>query len=166
VQKLPTGALFFDKRDSSQFDYLTVHETSNTPLTPVRDNSNEAELMNSPERLSLEATMIKIHSFIHRIEHLLQSSDIHRITIKFCLSKYYPCTSEKNLRIIFFQPANGSKSIQLIFSFLRSASHHPVTTGEIIKPNIVTVEESRSRGVEDDLSQTTSEELNHESSWN
>jgi len=58
VQKLPTGALFFDKRDSSQFDYLTVHETSNTPPTPVRDNSNEAELMNSPERLSLEATMI------------------------------------------------------------------------------------------------------------
>lgn len=58
VQKLPTGALFFDKRDASQFDYLTVHETSNTPPTPARDNSNEAELMNSPERLSLEATMI------------------------------------------------------------------------------------------------------------
>lgn len=58
VQKLPTGALFFDKRDASQFDYLTVHETSNTPPTPVRDNSNEQELMNSPERLSLEATMI------------------------------------------------------------------------------------------------------------
>lgn len=58
VQKLPTGALFFDKRDSSQFDYLTVHETSNTPPQPVRDNSNEEEVMNSPERLSLEATMI------------------------------------------------------------------------------------------------------------
>lgn len=58
VQKLPTGALFFDKRDASQFDYLTVHETSNTPPTPARDNSNEEDLMNSPERLSLEATMI------------------------------------------------------------------------------------------------------------
>ena len=58
VQKLPTGALFFDKRDASQFDYLTVHETSNTPPTPARDNSNEEELMNTPERLSLEATMI------------------------------------------------------------------------------------------------------------
>eukprot|EP00581_Thalassiosira_minuscula_P027867 CAMPEP_0183751434 /NCGR_PEP_ID=MMETSP0739-20130205/1735_1 /TAXON_ID=385413 /ORGANISM="Thalassiosira miniscula, Strain CCMP1093" /LENGTH=645 /DNA_ID=CAMNT_0025987661 /DNA_START=25 /DNA_END=1962 /DNA_ORIENTATION=- len=58
VQKLPTGALFFDKRDASQFDYLTVHETSNTPPTPARDNSNEEEQMNSPERLSLEATMI------------------------------------------------------------------------------------------------------------
>lgn len=58
VQKLPTGALFFDKRDASQFDYLTVHETSNTPPAPARDNSNEEELVNTPERLSLEATMI------------------------------------------------------------------------------------------------------------
>ena len=57
VQKLPTGALFFDKRDASQFDYLTVHE-SNPPPPPARDNSTEAELVNSPERLSLEATMI------------------------------------------------------------------------------------------------------------
>jgi len=58
VQKLPTGALFFDKRDASQFDYLTVHETSNSPPAPVRDGSGEDELVNSPERLSLEATMI------------------------------------------------------------------------------------------------------------
>lgn len=58
VQKLSTGALFFDKRDASQFDYLTVHETSSNPPNPARDSSNEAELMNSPERLSLEATMI------------------------------------------------------------------------------------------------------------
>lgn len=58
VQKLPTGALFFDKRDASQFDYLTVHETSNAAPPPARDNATEAELMNTPERLSLEATMI------------------------------------------------------------------------------------------------------------
>ncbi|KAL7544417.1 hypothetical protein ACHAWF_007797 [Thalassiosira exigua] len=58
VQKLPTGALFFDKRDASQFDYLTVHETSNNPPALARDKSNEEELVNSPERLSLEATMI------------------------------------------------------------------------------------------------------------
>eukprot|EP00956_Cyclotella_meneghiniana_P011461 scaffold16074_cov66-Cyclotella_meneghiniana.AAC.5 len=63
VQKLPTGALFFDKRDASQFDYLTVHETSNSPPAPVQDRDitpeNENELlMNTPERLSLEATMI------------------------------------------------------------------------------------------------------------
>lgn len=58
VQKLPTGALFFDKRDASQFDYLTVHETSNSPPAPARDSSNEEELINTPERLSLEATTI------------------------------------------------------------------------------------------------------------
>ena len=63
VQKLPNGALFFDKRDSSQFDYLTVHETSNTPPAPISDrdanNEDNAEaLVNTPERLSLEATMI------------------------------------------------------------------------------------------------------------
>jgi translation initiation factor 3 subunit D len=59
VQKLPNGDLFFDKRDASQFDYLTVHETSNTPPVPLgnRDN-NEEDQINTPERLSLEATMI------------------------------------------------------------------------------------------------------------
>ena len=46
--------LFFDKRDSSQFDYLTVSETSHDPPQP----SEDAENVNTPERLSLEATMI------------------------------------------------------------------------------------------------------------
>lgn len=55
--------LQFDKRDASQFDYLTVHETSNSPPAPVQERDitpeNENELlMNTPERLSLEATMI------------------------------------------------------------------------------------------------------------
>jgi len=58
VQKLPTGALFFDKRDASQFDYLTVHETSNTPPAPLGNRDNEEDQINTPERLSLEATMI------------------------------------------------------------------------------------------------------------
>jgi translation initiation factor 3 subunit D len=58
VQKLPTGALFFDKRDASQFDYLTVHETSNTPPAPLGSRDNEEDQINTPERLSLEATMI------------------------------------------------------------------------------------------------------------
>ena len=59
VQKLPTGALFFDKRDAGQFDYLTVHETSNTPPAPSRDGAtSESDAINTPERLSLEATMI------------------------------------------------------------------------------------------------------------
>lgn len=56
VQKLPgSGALFFDKRDSSQFDYLTVNETANNPPTQAEDDK---EGINAPERLSLEATMI------------------------------------------------------------------------------------------------------------
>jgi len=51
IQKLPGGTLFFDKRDSSSFDYLTVNETS---YTPPSDDSGS----NTPERLGLEATMI------------------------------------------------------------------------------------------------------------
>lgn len=55
VQKLPNGALFFDKRDSTQFDFLTVNETSNTP--PIKSD-DDPEGINAPERLSLEATTI------------------------------------------------------------------------------------------------------------
>ena len=55
VQKLPGGALFFDKRDASQFDYLTVNETANQP---PRKEEDDPEGINAPERLSLEATMI------------------------------------------------------------------------------------------------------------
>lgn len=55
VQKLPNGALFFDKRDSTQFDFLTVNETSNTP--PIK-SEDDPEGINAPERLSLEATTI------------------------------------------------------------------------------------------------------------
>jgi translation initiation factor 3 subunit D len=51
VQKLPGGTLFFDKRDNSQFDYLTVHETAYNPP------SDEEAGINSASRLSLESTM-------------------------------------------------------------------------------------------------------------
>ena len=53
VQKLG-DKLFFDKRDESGFDYLTVSETSHDPPQP----SEDAENVNTPERLALEATMI------------------------------------------------------------------------------------------------------------
>ena len=53
VQKLPNGTLFFDKRDNSSFDFLTVHETSYNPPT-----NDEPEGINTPERLGLEATMV------------------------------------------------------------------------------------------------------------
>jgi translation initiation factor 3 subunit D len=51
IQKLPNGTLFFDKRDNSQFDYLTVQETAYNPPT-------EEDGINTPDRLGLEATMI------------------------------------------------------------------------------------------------------------
>mmetsp|Transcript_28478 Transcript_28478/g.32688 ORF Transcript_28478/g.32688 Transcript_28478/m.32688 type:complete len:594 (-) Transcript_28478:288-2069(-) len=56
VQKIPGGQLFFDKRDSSQFDYLTVNETSNVPPSPNKSD-DDPEGINTPERLSVEATM-------------------------------------------------------------------------------------------------------------
>jgi translation initiation factor 3 subunit D len=52
ITKLPGGTMFFDKRDNSQFDYLTVHETSY--VSPVDEEGG----INAPERLGLEATMI------------------------------------------------------------------------------------------------------------
>ncbi len=57
VQKLPGGALFFDKRDNSQFDYLTVNETAHNPPSLTK-KEDDPEGINTPERLSLEATMI------------------------------------------------------------------------------------------------------------
>lgn len=49
--KLADGTIFFDKRDNSPFDYLTVHETAYN--APVEDDT-----INSSSRLSLEATRI------------------------------------------------------------------------------------------------------------
>lgn len=57
VQKLPNGALFFDKRDESQFDYLTVNETANIQPSATKTD-DDPEGINTPERLSLEATMV------------------------------------------------------------------------------------------------------------
>lgn len=57
VQKLPNGALFFDKRDESQFDYLTVNETANNQPSATKTD-DDPEGINTPERLSLEATMV------------------------------------------------------------------------------------------------------------
>ncbi|KAJ8600580.1 hypothetical protein CTAYLR_008165 [Chrysophaeum taylorii] len=65
------GNLVFDKRDTAAFDFLTVSETSHEPPQdpPQPYDDNEAERaklaqdpknleINSPEKLSLEATMI------------------------------------------------------------------------------------------------------------
>lgn len=52
IQKLPGGTLFFDKRDNSHLDYLTVHETA--AFNPPADDDS----INSASRLSLEATVV------------------------------------------------------------------------------------------------------------
>ena len=52
VTKL-NGVLFFDKRDESEFDYLTVSETASE--LPREDDPED---MNHPSNLSVEATMI------------------------------------------------------------------------------------------------------------
>ena len=53
IQKLPNGTLFFDKRDNSQFDFLTVNETAHAAPT-----NDDPDSINTPERLGLEATII------------------------------------------------------------------------------------------------------------
>lgn len=53
IQKVD-GSIFFDKRADSNFDLLTVSETSNEPPGCQED----AEEYNLPEKLSAEATMI------------------------------------------------------------------------------------------------------------
>ena len=53
VQKMG-DVVFIDKRDDSQFDYLTVSETANDPPAP----NDDPDAINSPDNLSLEATSI------------------------------------------------------------------------------------------------------------
>jgi translation initiation factor 3 subunit D len=53
VQKMGDN-VFFDKRDDSLFDYLTVSETATDPPVP----SEDPEAINSPDNLSLEASSI------------------------------------------------------------------------------------------------------------
>ncbi|XP_059475944.1 eukaryotic translation initiation factor 3 subunit D isoform X1 [Neocloeon triangulifer] len=55
--------LFLDKRDNTEFDLLTVNETSVEP--PVEDSS-VANSPNSPRNLALEATMIN-HNFSQQV---------------------------------------------------------------------------------------------------
>jgi translation initiation factor 3 subunit D len=56
VTKLPGNIFFFDKRDNSTFDYLTVQETAYAQPQPMEDEYGNN--VNTPERLGLEATMI------------------------------------------------------------------------------------------------------------
>jgi|AntRauTorckE5430_2_1112549.scaffolds.fasta_scaffold09797_2 translation initiation factor 3 subunit D len=72
VQKLPNGTLFFDKRDDSQFDYLTINETANVQPSATK-SEDDPEGINTPERLSLEATMVN-QNFSQQILHKGASS--------------------------------------------------------------------------------------------
>lgn len=53
--------LFFDKRDDSEFDLLTVSETANEP--PQEEGANN---INFPRNLALEATFIN-HNFSQQV---------------------------------------------------------------------------------------------------
>ncbi|RLN90192.1 hypothetical protein BBJ28_00001877 [Nothophytophthora sp. Chile5] len=53
VAQRVNNMVFFDKRDESNFDLLSVNENATDPPT-----QEDAEHMNHPDRLSLEATMI------------------------------------------------------------------------------------------------------------
>lgn len=64
VQKVG-DKLFFDKRDDSEFDLLTVNETA---VTPPEDEGNS---INTPRNLALEATFIN-HNFSQQV---LKSGD-------------------------------------------------------------------------------------------
>eukprot|EP00518_Triparma_eleuthera_P000555 CAMPEP_0182458768 /NCGR_PEP_ID=MMETSP1319-20130603/4027_1 /TAXON_ID=172717 /ORGANISM="Bolidomonas pacifica, Strain RCC208" /LENGTH=565 /DNA_ID=CAMNT_0024657515 /DNA_START=67 /DNA_END=1764 /DNA_ORIENTATION=+ len=65
VQKLPDGSLFFDKREASNFDQVTVSETSNDP---PKDDEDDPDSVNSPDRLGLEAMVVN-QNYTQQILH-------------------------------------------------------------------------------------------------
>lgn len=71
VQKVG-GKLFFDKRDDSDFDLLTVNETS-TDVVYFEDDSKNG--INSPKNLAMEATFIN-HNFSQQV--LLMNEEKYR----------------------------------------------------------------------------------------
>nr|XP_002126137.1 eukaryotic translation initiation factor 3 subunit D-like [Ciona intestinalis] len=66
AQRVGKNKLFFDKRDDSNFDLLTVSETANEPP--------QDEGMNSPHNLAMEATYIN-HNFSQQV---LKQGDKHQ----------------------------------------------------------------------------------------
>ncbi|XP_060649217.1 eukaryotic translation initiation factor 3 subunit D-2 [Drosophila nasuta] len=70
IEKLGSK-IFLDKRDNAQFDLLTVNETS---LEPPQD---EDGFINSPQSLSLEATLIN-HNFSQQVLKLGDQEPKHK----------------------------------------------------------------------------------------
>lgn len=58
--------LFFDKRDGSQNDYVSVNENATDPPLEVGEGSKES--INSPSRLALEATVINANFAIQVVD--------------------------------------------------------------------------------------------------
>lgn len=67
--------LFLDKRDNTEFDLLTVNETS---VEPPADDGNS---INSPRNLALEATFIN-HNFSQQVSTSHPSHSIFKIFSK------------------------------------------------------------------------------------
>jgi translation initiation factor 3 subunit D len=80
--------LFFDKRDDSDFDLLTVSETA---TEPPQDEGNS---INSPRNLALEATFIN-HNFSQQVLKAVRTFLILFIFISFSLAfsdcPFYDC---------------------------------------------------------------------------
>ncbi|TDG44165.1 hypothetical protein AWZ03_009395 [Drosophila navojoa] len=70
IEKLGTK-VFLDKRDNAQFDLLTVNETA---LEPPQDSEGS---INSPQSLSLEATLIN-HNFSQQVLKLGDQEPKHK----------------------------------------------------------------------------------------
>lgn len=68
--------LFLDKRDNTEFDLLTVNETS---VEPPQDDGNS---LNSPRNLALEATFIN-HNFSQQVSY--QCVQFQIVVIYFCI---------------------------------------------------------------------------------
>ncbi|XP_017477943.1 PREDICTED: eukaryotic translation initiation factor 3 subunit D-like [Rhagoletis zephyria] len=77
--------LFFDKRDDSEFDLLTVNETAADP--PFNEESNS---INNPRSLALEATYIN-HNFSQQV---LKNTD--KKEEKYCFENKNPFVSEED----------------------------------------------------------------------
>lgn len=67
------GKLFFDKRDGSMADYITVNETSHDPPKDEKSLSGE-EVVNSFQKLSAEATSIN-NNFI---QNVVSKTNLHK----------------------------------------------------------------------------------------
>ena len=79
--------LFFDKRDDSEFDLLTVSETATEPP------QDDATSINSPRNLALEATFIN-HNFSQQVLKMVRfvrpRKNIYVVQVTWPTLNFYP----------------------------------------------------------------------------